>query len=410
MMSEEPKRASSRGVHHRNAAEGGATDVSQARVDAFRLSRHQLFGRAPAGSLASVILGMAGAQSQVLLAGQMSVGARVRGLTLAGLNKALWEERVLARVWCMRRTLYLVPSDSLALFVRGTARRPEYVVDWALSRGVPQDELESLIGSALEVLRQPRTKGALARELSKSTGYALKYRQGGGWGDKGKVASLQLGKVHISAGLLLHMVGARGAVCLGPNEGNESTYVAAKGWLRHWKDVPPEAAEKELLRTYLRAFGPATMQDFAWWMGLYVRDAKEILREVEGESADVVVDGKRGRVLRDDLDELVDAELEQPSVKLLPYFDSFMLGHQKKGHLVGPGSHKKVYRSQGWVSPVLLVDGRVRGTWSHKLGSGGVAVKVAPFAPLSREIRSRVGKEADELARFLGAPSAKVSF
>jgi hypothetical protein len=62
----------------------------------------------------------------------------------------------------------------------------------------------------------------------------------------------------------------------------------------------------------------------------------------------------------------------------------------------------RVYRPQGWLSPVLLVDGRMAGVWSHEVRSDRVAITVEPFAPVGSEVRGGVEAEAERLAAFLG--------
>jgi DNA glycosylase AlkZ-like len=102
-----------------------AIRASWNQVAAFRLSRHHLSKRAPAAALGSVANDMTGAQAQVLLAAQMSLWTRVKVPRIQDLDAALWKERTLVKAWCMRRTMFLLPSDELAVFARGTARRPE---------------------------------------------------------------------------------------------------------------------------------------------------------------------------------------------------------------------------------------------------------------------------------------------
>src|SRR2546421_3860838 len=87
-------------------------------------------------------------------------------------------------------------------------------------------------------------------------------------------------------------------------------------------------------------------------------------------------------------------------VKLLPAFDPFLLAHSKKHHLVEDRYYKRVYRSQGWISPVILLDGAVLGTWSHRIAGSRLTVEVAAFGKLAPSIRSGVESEAASLAKF----------
>ncbi len=379
--------------------------VSWDQVIAFRLSRHHLTERAPKAKLTSVLSDIAGAQAQVLTAAQMSLWPRVEGLRVEDTESAMWEQRSMVRASCMRRTMYLIPASEVSVYVRGTARRAGYEERYVLHRGVPPAELDRLLGAALDCLREPLSHTALAERVSKEAGLLLKTRRGGGWGSEGEVACVEVGGLTLSAGYMLHVAGARGVVCSGPKLGNESTSVRADKWVRHWKDMPVERAEEELVTRYLRAFGPSTVSDFAWWVGMYAGDAKEIWSKVAHDLVQVDVEGWKASVLRSDLDELLTASPEGHVTRLLPYFDSFLLGHRTKRHLVDDRHRASVYRGQGWVAPVLLVDGKAEGVWSHAKNSRGLTVEVKAFRGLPSRVSSAAKEEARRLGEFLGSPS-----
>lgn len=386
----------------------GPVSVSWAQVTAFRLSRHHLDVRARSHELASVARDMAGAQAQVLLAAQMSLWARVGGLRLSDLETALWKDRRLAKTWCMRRTMFLVPSNELAVFVRGSARRAEREFRWVLSRGVPEQELEKLIDGVLQALDRPTTQTELARAVSGSLGYRMRFKRGGGWGSRSEVPCVEVRGLAYPASYLLHLAGARGVYCSGPSSGNESTFVRADRWIPGWKDMPREQAERELALLYLEAYGPSTVSDFALWTGMFAGDAREIWSRIAPRTAEVDIEGQRASVLESDLPELQAAKVEGHAVSLLPYFDSFLLGHKSHRNIVGPEHHKQVYRAQGWVSPVLLVDGRARGVWSYARKSGRLETLIRPFSRLPEEVTLRLREEAADLGKFLGCESVTV--
>jgi hypothetical protein len=108
---------------------------------------------------------MAGVQAQLLPAAQISLWARVRDLRIAHIEGALGE-RTLVRASCMRRTLFLVPAEHLAIFVRGTARRAEKEIRWAHGKGVPDRVVDAAIDAALDVLDQPLTRPEIASALT----------------------------------------------------------------------------------------------------------------------------------------------------------------------------------------------------------------------------------------------------
>ncbi|OLD78452.1 hypothetical protein AUF62_02420 [archaeon 13_1_20CM_52_20] len=381
--------------------------VSSKHVAAFRLGRHRLSKQTSLAALSSVPGDMAGAQAQVLLAGQMSIWPRVKGARLRDVDSALWKERTLVRAWGMRGTMFLLPSDDLSVFVRGSARRAAYNLNWAIRHTGSKQDIDKLLDRVAEILEEPRTRTDLAQMLTESHGYKLKSKISGGWGDKRRVAHIRVGALSLSMGFLLHIIRARDVICSGPNKGTEATYVRADKWIHDWKDVSQEKAERELLVKYLKAHGPATINDFAIWEGLYMKDAKDIWSKEAENIVEVDMDGSKASILESDLSELESAKVDETVVRLVPYFDSFLLGHKYHLNIVDEKNRKKVYRSQGWVSPVLLVDGRAQGVWSHAQKKSDLEVHVTPFSKLSGQVSERVKEEASDLGRFLECSNVK---
>ena len=391
-----------------SAREQTSFSVTWDQVAAFRLTRHHLVERAPKKALLSVAGDMAGAQAQLLPAAQIALWARVQALQIADVEAALSKRR-LVKAACMRRTLFLVPSQDLAIFVRGTARRAEREIRWTRGKGVPDHVIEEAIEATLGVLDEPLTRPEIAERVSQALGVQKQAMHGGtGWGSRRRIDAVPVGKLTFPVVGLLHLVGARGVVCYGPYRGSEPTFVRADAWIPRWKDVPAEQAERILLRRYLQAFGPATAADFAMWAGITLAEARTIWAQERARLASVNVQGWEAAVLRQDLEELAQAKVERPVVRLLPYFDTFLLGHKERDHLLEGKYRPNVYRPQGWVAPVVLVDGRVAAVWEHAREGNRLRVKVTKFESFSRRVVAGVREEAQDLARFLGIPNVEV--
>jgi uncharacterized protein YcaQ len=193
-------------------------------------------------------------------------------------------------------------------------------------------------------------------------------------------------------------------ICYGPDRGAEVTYVLAERWLPKQKRVEEQEAKRFLLRRYLGAFGPATLRDFCKWSGIPAAEASVVWNDAQSELMEVIVDGRAAWLLRRDRAALERAKSKQTVLRLLPSFDAFLLGHAEKDHLVDARQYKKVFRNQGWVSPVVLRDGRAIGTWSHTRGGPQTLLDVKLFGKESRATHALVEKEAASLGGFLGAP------
>jgi len=374
--------------------------VSPERVAAFRLSRHHLVERAPASALARVAGDMAGTQAQVLSAAQMSLAARTRDISVKDVEQALWRDRTLVKTWCMRGALHLIPSKDFAVFVRGS-RRDARSTAWMVRRGFPIDAVDRLV-------RGMRTE--IAERVSASLGVKVLAKSGRGWGGKSNATGFRIAGTVLSLDGIVFLACTRGLACFGPSRGAEATFVRPEEWIRNWEDRPAEQAELELLRRYLGAHGPATVRDFAQWTYMTAADARGIWGHLEAELAPVNIGRQVGWVLRDDVPALKRAKLESTVVRLLPNFDSFLLGVKDKSHLVDAAHYKRVYRPQGWLSPVVLLDGRIAGVWSYNRKRRRLEIRVEAFQTLRSADRAAIRDEAEELRRFLDAPEVAVAF
>jgi len=90
------------------------------------------------------------------------------------------------------------------------------------------------------------------------------------------------------------------------------------------------------------------------------------------------------------------------SVSLLPAFDQYVIGASRHAeHLLAGASRSRVYRPQGWVSPVLLVNGMMQGTWRHEIKGSTIEVTIEPFVKTAPWARRAAAEEAKRLATFV---------
>ena len=100
------------------------------------------------------------------------------------------------------------------------------------------------------------------------------------------------------------------------------------------------------------------------------------------------------------------AEPTQPfeGVRLLPGFDPWINELPRRTMAVlDPAHHDLIYRVAGWVTPVVVVDGRVDGTWELTTGKrGGIAV--TRLERWRSGVKAELAAEVDRLAAFLDRP------
>jgi hypothetical protein len=256
---------------------------------------------------------------------------------------------------------------------------------WLAYHGLTQEQLDSITDSVPEVLDgRCLTRRELAESLVAKVGEGVRKSLLSGWG------------------AVLKPAARRGLLCFGPSQGQEVTFVRPDQWLNGgFQPVDRDPALVELLRRYLGTHGPATRQDFNRWAGLR-QIPSATWSELAPELATVDVGGRPALALAASLDEMSRTELEHP-VRLLPNFDVYMLAHADRSYIVPDVQKARVYRTAGWVSQVVLIDGRAEAVWTHKRQGGKLQVTVEPFAPLSERVKEGVAEEVASLGRFLAA-------
>jgi hypothetical protein len=93
---------------------------------------------------------------------------------------------------------------------------------------------------------------------------------------------------------------------------------------------------------------------------------------------------------------------------MLPGFDPYLMGYASRDHLVDRAHAAKVSRTAGWISAVVLVDGRVAATWTHSVVNSTLRITVAPFQRLARDVLAQVKDRAGELSQALAATRYEV--
>jgi hypothetical protein len=335
---------------------------------AARMRSQRLDGRAR--DAAQLVRDIGGVQDQDARAGALSIRARADDLTAADVERALVEERSIVRMPVMRGTIHLVAAEDagwLHSLLAPVARAGE---ERALDiLGVPVADRPRIVSTIVAALSNgPLTRAELNEHLERA-----------GIDTSGQRAA------HLP-----RLAALEGHVCFGPRRGGRDTYALLDDWLGPRTSLPREEALVELARRYLGAYAPAEPRDFATWSGLPVRDARAAwkalgpaLREVDGLW-----------ILERDAARLDGPPPAPALVRLLPAFDTYLLGYLDRSVAVPSEHTRAVWPGGGIIHPTVVTNGLAVGTWRLRHGE----VTVEPFAE-----RPDVAAEVADLKRFLGA-------
>ena len=322
----------------------------------------------------------------------LGYAARVDGFTVADLDAELYERRSHVRLRCMRGSSYVVPVELAGTVTAGTADVAASAYDRILRNlGVDAAQYSSLAGRVVAAMagREPMTKAQIRSAL-------------GSHAPETQVLS------YIVAALARENRLVRATV-RGGWRSDSYAYAIWEDWVgRPLAAVDPHAARVDLGRMYLRAYGPATVADLRWWTGWKVAQANAVVENLSDEVVTVDVDGIPMLLLGDEWDALLGAAVDQGrGVRLLPVWDSLLMGWEDRTRFVTESQRPLIYDKAGNGTSVLLVDGRAEGIWEldvDKQGTG-LTVRVAPFTKLSKARWSDVEAEAERLATAVSAAS-----
>jgi hypothetical protein len=355
---------------------------SAEQIHAFRLRRHHLLDQS-AKDLVTICRDVCGAQAQIMSAAQLQLWARNHAITPAMVNDALWKTRSLVKTSLMRQTLHLIPANEFPLYIAAHKNaRAKAVLSIMARCKITRDEADALSALILEELKAgPAPRAAITAAVRPKVSKRLRV-----WMDK--------------VWSIVRLPVIEGQVCYGPGEGNQATFIRTEHWLPAQPKIDEVQAQKELFRKYLHAYGPATLRDFAHWSLISMPEVRTLRPLMDSE----VVEYDGMLVLREDVKALQSASFSQSSVHLLPYFDVYLLAHRFKEHFLKPQFYKRVYRNQGWISPVVLINGEIAGVWSYKLSRKATEIEVELFKRVGPRTRAQIKDRAGELAGLFQCP------
>ena len=361
-------------------------------VTARRMARHALTEPATRLSPAGVAGVLCGAHAQVLSAAELSIGRRIAGAVRSDVQRALWQERTLVKTFGPRGTIHLLATADLPVWTGALSALPSPAPahpDGVRFTPGQAEEVIAAIGGALadaeltveeltEAIADRAGPWAIERTMEAFGGKWPRWRQ------------------------LTSTAAHRGMLCFGPDRGRKVTYTNPRRWLPGFRPADGDAALRALLTRYLYAYGPATPQHFAKWLGIPPRYAAGLFAGLAAELEPVALDGEPGWALAGDT-----ATPARPhrGVRLLPYFDAYLVAGQPRERLYPGAAATRALTPAGQAGnyPVLLVDGVAGGVWHQRRSGSKLAITVEPLRELTASQRRQLDDEADLVGAVMEA-------
>ena len=318
-------------------------------VHAWRLRRQLVDPRGNSDAV-DVVTRLCGVQAQVASSAKLAVKLRQTKPVDGAVERAL-HDGVLLKVWAMRGTLHLLRTADAGAYLSVMASvRSWEKPSWQKASGVTPQEIDALADVVSELLDGTvLSRDELVTKIAAKQRFAaMEQHLRSGWGS------------------LLKPLAWRGVLCHGPNQGTRVTFVRPTS-LPEWTGLPdPDEAAPRVIAAYLGAFGPATPEAFDAWLfrgGLKKATLRGWFASLGDRLTEVDVEGRAGFILTEHADELAETK-PTASVRLLGPFDQYVLGPStREPELLPPEYRDKVSKAAGWISPIVVVGGRITGVW-----------------------------------------------
>jgi hypothetical protein len=352
--------------------------LSPRRLNRTLLQRQLLIERVrmPVSAALEHLVGMQSQEPRAPYAGLWSRLARFDPAELS----TLMERREAVRGSLMRATVHLVTAGDFLLLrpLLQPVLERMFFSGSPFGRRVRDLDLAGLLAAGRELLaKQPLAVSELARSLQER------------WPDADAM-SLAYAVAYLEP---VVQVTPRGTW---PG-GGRARLAPAQVWLG--RPLPPSGSLENLVRRYLKAFGPASIADMQAWCGL-----TRLGPIVEGMRASLLTfRDSAGHELFDLEDATIAGEDLPAPARFLGAYDNTLLGHADRARIVSEEARKQIMALNGYEA-AFLVDGFVRGTWRLKREKRRQAtLAIRPLSPLSQPELAEIGEEAERLLALLAS-------
>lgn len=325
-----------------------------------------------------IVSWMGAIQAQDYPMAKWAVGVRLPGSTDKQIEAAFNKGEFL-RTHVLRPTWHFVSSDDIYWMIQLTA---PHIKNSLRTRRKFLEIDETIIRKSSKILEKALLNGEqLARD-------ELFIRFG-----NEKIETAGQRGVH-----LLMEAELNGLICSGRIKNKQRTYALFDERVSRKKSLSREEALTKLAAKYFSSHGPATMQDFVWWSGLPVRDARKSIEMIKHDFYSEKM-GSKIYWFKYSAESPVKYKNE---TYLLPAYDEYLISYKDRSSALEFQDHKKTVSSNGIFRPSIIVRGKVAGIWKKIMKGEKIIIGADFFQGKNKSVLRAFKIKAKELGKFLG--------
>jgi hypothetical protein len=191
-------------------------------------------------------------------------------------------------------------------------------------------------------------------------------------------------KDNLQVNHLLTLSEQDGIICSGPEIKNKQSYSLLEKRVPVKNLLSRDESIVRLVRKYFQSHGPATMQDFVWWSGLNVSEAKKGIEANKPDLNSVSFEGSDYW----HYPETTEGSLDENMTYLLPAFDEFVISYKERGLIISNNIYSKLISDNGIFRPVIFSGNQAVGLWKRVAKKNQSDVELLFFDGLKKNKKS----------------------
>lgn len=324
---------------------------------------------------------MGAMQAQDYSMAKWAIGVRLPGFTDKSIDDAVSKGEIL-RTHVLRPTWHFVSPDDIRWMLKLTSPN----IKSSMKGRHKQLELDDVtIKKSLRLIEKALSKGEhLNREVL--------------------IQLLENAKIRTNDNRASHifmLAELDGIICSGKIAGNKQTFALLDERVPAQKNFSKEESLGLIAAKYFQSHGPATLQDFIWWSGLKVKDAKLSLELIKEEFLSVKIGEKDYYVKEKDYDKHKESLKDKFSVYLLPAYDEFLISYNDRSASLENVNNPKTISNNGIFRPIVVVNGKVAGIWRRSTQKNKTMIEIEFFTLPGKELLRNIQIKINQLQSFL---------
>lgn len=184
---------------------------------------------------------------------------------------------------------------------------------------------------------------------------------------------------------------SEGLICSGIDKAGKPTYALLDERVPHTKALHKDEALATLATRYFQSHSPATLDDFVWWSGLSITEARHAIHLIDSH---LIADRFEGTKHLIHESYAGDIKADDQILHLLPSYDEYLISYKVRTDVVPLEHYSKAFNNYGIFQPVIMHNGKVVGNWKKAVKKNNIDIEISFF-----DAKYKVDKQLIEQAK-----------